>query len=171
MHQHIKIGKIVATFGVNGQIILQHNLGKKSTFKGVEAVFVEQIKGSLLPYFIKEAKSKTEEDNYILFEDITNKEAATKLIGKAVWLLQEDFKKLSNSKSPIALLGYKVITGNEVLGIIEEVIEQPHQILLSIIYKGKEAYLPMHEETLLNIDHKKNEVHLELPDGLLEVYA
>lgn len=170
MHQHIKIGKIVATFGVNGQIILQHNLGKKSTFKGVEAIFVEQTKGSLLPYFIKEAKPKTEEDNYILFEDITTKETATKLIGKAVWLMQEDFKKLSNSKSPIALLGYKVIADKEVLGIIEEVIEQPHQILLSIIYKGKEAYLPMHEESLINIDHKKNEVHLQLPDGLLDVY-
>ena len=170
MHQHIKIGKIVATFGINGQIILQHNLGKKSTFKGVEIIFIEQTKGSLLPYFIKEAKPKTEEDNYILFEDIRSKETATKFIGKAVWLLQDDFKKLSNSKSPIALLGYKVISDNEILGIIDEVIEQPHQILLSIIYKGKEALLPLHEETLINIDHKKNEVHLELPDGLLEVY-
>ena len=171
MHQHIKIGKIVATFGVNGQIVLQHNLGKKSTFKGVEAIFVEQIRGSLLPYFIKEAKPKTDEDNFILFEDVTSKENATKLIGKAVWLLHEDFKKLSNKNSPIALLGYKVISDDDVLGVIEEVIEQPHQILLSINYKGKEAYLPLHEESLLQIDHKKNEVHLQLPDGLLEVYA
>ena len=171
MHQHIKIGKIVATFGVNGQIVLQHNLGKKSTFKGVEAIFVEQIRGSLLPYFIKEAKPKTDEDNFILFEDVTSKENATKLIGKAVWLLHEDFKKLSNKNSPIALLGYKVISDDDVLGVIEEVIEQPHQILLSINYKGKEAYLPLHEESLLQNDHKKNEVHLQLPDGLLEVYA
>ena len=171
MHEHIKIGKIVATFGVNGQMIVVHNLGKKSTFKGIEAIFVEQIKGSLLPYFIKEIKPKTEEDNYVSFEDITTKEAATKLIGKAVWLLQEDFKILANKKSAIALLGYKVVSDDEVLGIINEVIEQPHQILLTIDYKGKEAYLPLHAESLINIDHKKNEVHLNLPDGLLDVYA
>ena len=171
MHQHIKIGKIVATFGVNGQMIVQHNLGKKSTFKGVEAIFVEQTKGSLLPYFIKEIKPKTEEDNYVLVEDITTKEAATKLIGKAVWLLHEDFKTLANKKSAIALLGYKVVSDDEVLGIINEVIEQPHQILLTIDYKGKEAYLPLHAESLINIDHKLNEVHLNLPDGLLDVYA
>jgi 16S rRNA processing protein RimM len=170
MHQHIKIGKIVATFGVSGQIILQHNLGKKSTFKGVEAILIEQIKGSLLPYFIKEVKPKTEQDNYISLEDITTKEMATKLIGKAVWLLQDDFKSITNKKSPIALLGYKVISDNEVLGTINEVIEQPHQILLTILYKGKEAYLPMHEESLVNIDHKQNEVHLNLPDGLLDIY-
>ena len=170
MHQHIKIGKIVATFGVNGQMIVQHNLGKKSTFKGVEAIFVEQTKGSLLPYFIKEIKPKTEEDNYVLVEDITTKEAATKLIGKAVWLLHEDFKTLANKKSAIALLGYKVVSDDEVLGIINEVIEQPHQILLTIDYKGKEAYLPLHAESLINIDHKLNEVHLNMPDGLLDVY-
>ena len=171
MHEHIKIGKIVATFGVNGQMIVQHNLGKKSTFKGVEVIFVEQTKGSLLPYFIKEIKPKTEEDNYVLVEDITTKEAATKLIGKAVWLLHEDFKTLANKKSAIALLGYKVVSDDEVLGIINEVIEQPHQILLTIDYKGKEAYLPLHAESLINIDHKLNEVHLNLPDGLLDVYA
>ena len=159
MHEHIKIGKIVATFGVNGQMIVQHNLGKKSTFKGVEVIFVEQTKGSLLPYFIKEIKPKTEEDNYVLVEDITTKEAATKLIGKAVWLLHEDFKTLANKKSAIALLGYKVVSDDEVLGIINEVIEQPHQILLTIDYKGKEAYLPLHAESLINIDHKLNENH------------
>ena len=171
MHQHIKIGKIVATFSVNGQMILQHNFGKKSTFKGVEVIFIEQIKGSLLPYFIKEIKPKTEDDNYILFEDIITKEAATKFIGKAVWILQEDFKTLANKNSAIALLGYKVVSDNEVLGTINEVIEQPHQILLTIDYKGKEAYLPLHAESLIIIDHKLNEVHLNLPDGLLDVYA
>ena len=44
MHQHIKIGKIVATFGVAGQVILVHNLGKKSLFKNVEALFIEESK-------------------------------------------------------------------------------------------------------------------------------
>lgn len=41
------------------------------------------------------------------------------------------------------------------IGIIEEVIEQPHQILLTIQINGKEALIPLHEETLDNIDHTK----------------
>lgn len=171
MHQHIKIGKLVATFGVTGQLILVHNLGKKSTFKNVEALFVEEVKNSFLPYFIKEIKAKSEEENYVLFEDIFTKEVAAKLIGKSVWLLQEDFQKLSNKNAPIAMLGYKVFSDDELIGIVNEVIEQPHQILLSIDYKGKEAYLPLHEESLVSINHKKSEVYLNLPDGLLDVYA
>ena len=106
-----------------------------------------------------------------MFEDIFTKEVAAKLIGKSVWLLQEDFQKLSNKNAPIAMLGYKVFSNDELIGIVNEVIEQPHQILLSIDYKGKEAYLPLHEESLVSINHKKSEVHLNLPDGLLDVYA
>jgi 16S rRNA processing protein RimM len=167
---HIKIGKIVATFGVNGEIILVHNLGKKTVFKDIEALFVEKIKGSLIPFFISSNKSKTIEENYVLFEDIKSKEAAKMLIGKAVWLLQDDFKKLADKKSPIALLGYKVFNNKDEIGIVEEVIEQPHQILLTITYKGKEAYLPMHQDSLVNINYKTNEIILNLPEGLLDIY-
>jgi len=36
--------------------------------------------------------------------------------------------------------------------------------------EGKEALIPLHEETLVSIDRKKNEVHVTLPEGLLDVY-
>ncbi len=58
----------------------------------------------------------------------------------------------------------------EELGVIEEVIEQPHQVLLRITLEGNEALIPLHDETLDKIDHKKQQVHVTLPDGLLDVY-
>ena len=42
--EYIHIGKIVATFGIKGEVILQHGLEKKSDFKGIEAIFVEETK-------------------------------------------------------------------------------------------------------------------------------
>ena len=44
MNEYIHIGRIVASFGLKGEVILQHALGKKSTLKGVEAIFIEQTK-------------------------------------------------------------------------------------------------------------------------------
>ena len=161
----------MATFGVSGQLILTHSLGKKTTFKGVEVFFVETVKNSLLPFFIKEIKAKSTEENYILLEDCNSKESAARFIGKPVWLLQEDFNKLSNKNAPITLIGYQAFSDDVLIGMINEVIEQPHQVLLTIDYKGNEAYLPMHEDSLIKIDHKKKEVHLNLPDGLLEIYS
>lgn len=59
---------------------------------------------------------------------------------------------------------------DENLGPIEEVIEQPHQVLLRISLDGKEALIPLHAESLDRIDHKKKQVYVILPDGLLDIY-
>ena len=55
---YIHIGKIVAVFGLKGELILQHALGKKTQFKPQEVVFIEEIKGSYLPYFVLGSRAK-----------------------------------------------------------------------------------------------------------------
>ena len=68
------------------------------------------------------------------------------------------------------MLGYSIIHNTESLGEILELIEQPHQLLCRLEIEGKEVLIPLHEETLKKVDHKKKEVTVELPDGLLDVY-
>jgi len=63
-----------------------------------------------------------------------------------------------------------MINEGEDLGEILEVIEQPHQILCTIMLKGKEALIPLHEESLEKLDTKNRKVYVSLPDGLLEIY-
>ncbi|MFN5253658.1 MAG: 16S rRNA processing protein RimM, partial [Chitinophagaceae bacterium] len=57
------------------------------------------------------------------------------------------------------------------LGVIKEVIEQPHQLLVTIDYNGQEAYIPLHEESLKGVNHAKKTVSVELPEGLLDLYT
>ena len=171
MQDYINIGKLVATFGLKGELILQHSLAKKLGLKGVEAIFVEQVKGSYLPYFLLTSKAKTHDETFVQLEGISTKEQAHRLISKQVWLLDADFRRLAGNSSPISLLGYKLFNEEEYIGNIEEVIEQPHQVLLKITYKDNEALIPLHDETLDKIDRKKGEVYVTLPDGLLEIYG
>jgi 16S rRNA processing protein RimM len=170
MNDYINIGRIVASFGVKGELILKHALGKKTILKGIEAIFVEENKGSYLPYFVVSSKAKNHEETYVQLETIDTKESANRLTTKNVWLLDADFRKLAGKTAPISLLGFELITEDEKLGPIEEVIEQPHQVLLRISLNGKEALIPLHAETLDKIDHKKKEVYVTLPDGLLDIY-
>lgn len=171
MNEYIHIGKIVAAFGLKGEVILTHSLGKKTALTGVSALFVEEIKGSYLPYFIESSKAKSADEMYVKLEGINTKEAAARLNTRPVWLLDADFRKLAGKNAPIALLGYELITDeDENLGPVEEVIEQPHQILLRINLEGKEALIPLHQETLDEIDHANKRVYVTLPDGLLDVY-
>ncbi|MBT9484624.1 ribosome maturation factor RimM [Sediminibacterium sp.] len=171
MKEYIHIGKLVAVFGVKGELILKHSLGKKSNLKEASAIFVEETKGSYIPYFVETAKAKDEEETFIKLEGVNSKEAAARFTAKPVWLLDADFRKLAGKDAPISLLGYEIITDeDENLGPIEEVIEQPHQVLLRVTLEGNEALIPLHAETLDKIDRVAQKVYVTLPDGLLDIY-
>jgi 16S rRNA processing protein RimM len=170
MSEYTSIGKIVATFGLQGELILLHALGTKTDLKKVPVIFIEELKGSYIPWFVVSSKAKADDEMYVKLEGLNTKEAARRLTQKKVWVKTADFRKLAGKSSPIALIGYILINEDEVLGPIEEVIEQPHQVLLRITLNGNEALIPLHAETLDGIDHKKQEVHVTLPDGLLDIY-
>ncbi len=93
MINYNSIGKLVATFGLNGEIILKHHLGKKTSLKGLETLFVEKNKDELLPYFIESTKIKNDDEIYLKLEGINTKESARTLVQKQVWLPDEDFQK------------------------------------------------------------------------------
>ncbi len=92
------------------------------------------------------------------------------LVQKEVWLPETVFEKYAGRSAPISLVGYHLINDGNDLGPIQEVIEQPHQVLCRIDWKGKEALIPLHEETLQKIDRKKKQVLTILPEGLLDVF-
>jgi 16S rRNA processing protein RimM len=50
------------------------------------------------------------------------------------------------------------------------VIEQPHQLLCRLEIESKEVLIPLNEAFLQKIDHRKKQVIVELPDGLLDIY-
>lgn len=170
MPEYFKIGKLAASFGLKGDLVLQHSLGKKTSLKGLEAIFIETQKDVLLPYFIQSTKIKSEDETYIKLEGIDEKETARKLTPKEVWLSEEDFKRFAASASPISLLGFTVINEGVHLGEILEVIEQPHQVLCTIMIDGKEALIPVHEDSLEKIDKKNRRLYVTLPEGLLDIY-
>ena len=49
----------MATFGFNGEMVLKHHLGKKTSLRGLETLFIEKQKDELLPYFIESVKIKS----------------------------------------------------------------------------------------------------------------
>jgi 16S rRNA processing protein RimM len=168
---YFNIGKLAASHGLSGELILQHSLGKKTALKGLEVIFIEDKKDSFLPHFIEQTSIKSDTEVYIKLEGINNKEVARKLTPKAVWLDEKDFKQHVAKATPIGMLGYELFDDKTSIGEIIEVIEQPHQILVAIIHKGKEALIPIHENNIIKLDDKNRKIYVDIPDGLLEVFA
>jgi len=170
MNEYFKIGKLVAASGLKGELILKHSLGKKTSLKGLNAIFIEDKKDSFLPWFIQTTRIKNDEEIYLKLETVDVRETAVKLAQKEVWLTEPDFKKYTAKSAPANLLGYTIINDAKPLGEILEVIEQPHQILCRIEINNKEVLIPLNESFLQKINHSKKQVMVELPDGLLEIY-
>ena len=170
MTEYFKIGKLVAASGLKGELILKHTLGKKTSLKGLEAIFIEDKKDSFIPWFIQSVRIKNTDEVYLKLEGVDVREAAMNISQKDIWMTETDFKKFAAKTAPISLLGYTIINHKEPLGEVLEVIEQPHQLLCRLEIKGKEVLIPLNEGFLQKINHAKKQVMVELPDGLLEIY-
>ena len=171
MSQYFKIGKFAASHGLDGTLVLVHSLGKKTALTDLETVFLQESKDNFMPYFIESTSVKNDTEVYVKLEGTDNKETARKLTPKEVWLAAEDFEKFASKSSPISMLGYHLIDGQHNLGEIIEVLEQPHQLLCTILYNGNEALVPVHEGNLIKMDQKNKKVYVDVPEGLLEIYG
>jgi 16S rRNA processing protein RimM len=167
--EYFKIGKFVAVFSLNGELILQHSLGKKTSFKGIEVIFIEETNDVFLPYFVSSARAKSDTETYIQLEQINTRESAKQFIQKEIWLNSEDFNKFADKSAPISFLGYEIINNRKNIGTIIEVIEMPHQVLCKINMAGVEKLIPLHQQTLERIDNKAQKIYVILPYGLLEL--
>src|SRR4030095_10877074 len=127
MIEYFKIGKFVAAHGVKGELVLKHQLGKKTSLKDLQTIFIEEKKDSFLPWFVESTKMKNDEEVFVRLEGVVTREAAVKLTQKEVWFAETDLKKFSARSSPINLLGYTIINQGKAIGEILEIIEQPHQ--------------------------------------------
>lgn len=168
--EYRSIGKMVATHGLKGDLVLKHALGKKTVFKDLKALFIKDKTASYLPWFLETARIKSDTETLVKLEGINTTEQARALLQKEVWLAAADFEKYVAKNSVISFIGYTIVDNGQALGKIEEIIEQPHQIICKLVISNKEVLIPLHDETLKRIDNKSKMLLMELPDGLLDIY-
>lgn len=171
MPEYFNAGKIVATFGLHGEMILLHKTGKADAFKDIQTVFIEEKQNSFIPYFIESNRIRNQEEVYLKLEGIQTKEGAAKLLQKQVYLDEDHFRKIVSPESVLFYLGFKVADKTAgMIGQVAEVVELPAQLLLKVHQNNKELLIPLNGNTLQQVDNANKVIHVILPDGLLEVY-
>ena len=166
----IRIGKIVATHGLGGSLILSHIVGNSKWLKKDATLLLEMQKGSYIPYFVSQVKASNEKEYIINFEDTDKVEAAKKLVTKHVYVdeaLLADYAK----QSPLLWIGFKV-TDKHIgeIGDIEDVLQTGAQWLAKLTWKNTEVLIPLIDQTIEQVDIKKKVLKTDLPEGLLDVY-
>ncbi len=166
----IRIGKIVATHGLNGAMVMTHVVGNSKWLKKEHVLHVEMQKGSYIPYFISQCKPSNDKEYIVNVEDIEMVESAKKLVSRHVYV-DEAILKGYEKQSPLLWIGFRLIDKNSGdLGPIEDILQTGNQWLAKLTYKGAEVLIPLIEQTIDALDIKTKTINMTLPDGLLEVY-
>jgi 16S rRNA processing protein RimM len=172
MSNYFQIGKIVAVFGLAGELVLTHQMGSSEhPLRDVGALFVEEKKDSFIPYFISGLREKGAQELVVRLEGITDRESARKLLTKKVYLEEKEFRQQVSPDSPLGYLGFQVQDNRSgLLGKVAEIVEMPTQWLVKIYEEGHELLIPLNEETLQEVDHERAVLYVDLPEGLLDIY-
>ncbi|MDI9319953.1 MAG: ribosome maturation factor RimM [Phycisphaerales bacterium] len=165
----IRIGKIVATHGLQGTLILTHLVGNSNWLKNEQVIFVAVQKDSRIPYYITKCKALNDEEYHIQLDDIDTVESAKKLMGKQVYVPTEILGE-AKSDSPLLWIGFNVVdTEKGSLGALIDIAQTGHQWVGTIRYNAKEVLLPMVEPLLIEVNLRNKYIRMNLPEGLLDL--
>lgn len=161
-----KIGRLGKPHGVRGEITLQT---LDDTLYDVEAEYVVlMIDGILVPFYFDEYRWKNDEIVLAKFCDIDTQERVAELTGCDVYFpraLVEDTSRKGNL-SLVQLVGYNMYSYkyNKVVGRIVAVDDQTINTLFEL---EDGTLIPANEDLICDIDTKKREITMEIPEGLI----
>ena len=166
-----QLGKIVRTFGSKGEVVFQVDAELLSRIKKLESVYLN-INENLVPFFIEHLQSRPKGQAMVKFMDVDSTEDASLLAGCGIFVPIALLPKQKGSQLySIEIEGYTVIDATRgETGTVRTVLEMPQQSLLAIDFNGKEILIPVVDEIVKSIDRKKKVIHIDAPEGLIELY-
>ena len=165
----IRIGKIVATHGLTGNVVFSHFAGNKTWLKKGDVLFIELNKGSYIPFFVENEKANNDEEYLVGLEEVNTIEAAKKLVGKQVYI-KEDLLKDTAKDSPLLWIGFNIVDRTlGSIGAIEDVFQTGFQWLAKITFNERETLIPLIDEMIIEVSIRNKFIRMDLPEGLLEL--
>lgn len=167
----IRIGKVVATHGLQGALVMTHITGNSKWLKKDDPLFLEMNKESYIPFFVTACKASNDEEYIVNLDEVNVVEDARKLIGKAVYV-KEDMVSQYIEDSPLLWIGFKIVDkAKGDIGTVDDVVLTGAQWLAVLHINDAEVLLPLVRQTIVQVNLKTKKIHMNLPEGLIEVYT
>lgn len=168
--EYFEIGYILKPHGLKGAVNIQLDVDDPTKYNKMESVIVG-IDDNLVPFFISSFQINGIK-GILHLEDINSIQEAENLNSCPLLLPIKLLPKLDKNQFYYhEVIGYTIVDQQHgILGEIENIFTGGKQDLISMKYKGKEVLIPISDEVVGKADHKKREVYVSLPVGLLEIY-
>ena len=172
----VKAGRILKTFGRNGQLRCQIQDEFEGLFKKGNFIWLE-VDGLKVPFLI--TQFVRQHKPLICFANIETEHQATLISGSWIYLKRSDFR---TSEWPVieaetltyaTVEGYRVyFSGNNKSGIITQVQQYPGQEMAFVKLDGNEEnelLIPLVEEFIVTINDSHKSIEFAVPEGFFEL--
>ena len=165
------VGKIVKKYSFKGELLIKLDTDDPELFLQMESVFVEQHK-NLIPFFIEESSLHKSSLLRVKFEEVDDEPTAEALIGKELYLPLQLLPELTGNQFYYhEIVGFAVIDALKgAIGTVNGVNDQTAQHLLQIDKDGTELLIPINDEIIQKVDRTTRTLHIQAPEGLIDLY-
>jgi 16S rRNA processing protein RimM len=163
-----ELGTFTKLHGFKGELIARALTDHPEWYTTIESVWLETTNG-LVPFFVERISQLPNGSLRFKLEGVQTEAEARALVGQTIYLTEDPAVREGFFLED--LVGFQVNNAHGIpVGTITEVHTQTAQPFLELLAQGKTAYLPFHEDLILEINEEQQLLVFEIPDGLLELY-
>ena len=164
--EKIKIGKIVNTVGLKGEVKVYNYSDSIEIYETIESIYVEDR--------LTVIENVRAQKNMVILklEGADDRNAAEALRGKELYIPEDDLPELPEGQYYVRdLIGMSVTEedGN-LLGHVTDVLQNTAQDIFEVESEnGKKLLIPKVDQFVLDIDAEKREITVRLIEGMLDL--
>ena len=165
------LGTIVGKYSFKGEILAKLDTDSPDIYLKIDSLLIETPHG-LVPYFINRSTLHKSSLLRLKFEGVDSESGAEALIKKDLFLPLNMLPPLEGNQFYFhEIIDFIAIDQfNKEIGRIISVNDSGPQPLFVIDSEGSEILIPIHDNYIIKLDRGEKEIHLDLPDGLLDIF-
>ena len=165
------LGEIVKKFSYKGEVVIKLDTDQPALYRKIKTVFVA-LGDNLVPFFIKKSSLSRSIMLRVHFDGVNTEEEADSIVKSKIYLPLDQLPKLEGNQFYFhEVIGFSII--DEIYGEVGELIsinDKASQPLFEIKKGFSEILIPMVDNFIKKIDRKNKQVHVQTPEGLIDLY-
>lgn len=163
----LQIAKVLKSNGTDGELLMGFRDLDPEDIDLEEPVFI-YYDGLPVPFFIESLTRRGMSKALVRLTSITSLEDAEEVVGQAVYMEKDALAFEDDGQDLEELIGWTLYDGGSRVGEVSGVEDIPGNPCLYVDVQGSEAMIPLHPDLLDSMNPEKKEIHMHLPEGLLD---
>lgn len=165
----VEIGQYNKTHGIKGEIsaTLECDADEVERF----STLISLMDGIYVPFFVENSRPKNDHTVLLHLQGVESEKEAKRFVNKSIYVLRKELGDEEGEVPCACMVGYKIADSErKEIGEIVDIDDSTANLLFVVRdVAGRELYIPVAEEYILELDDDARVLYVDLPDGMLDL--